>query len=145
MLLRCPVLWLSTTPLLPTPRSFFALVLLPAVRDDIRANKRLNYHLYQALKKSLYKPAAFFKGVLIPLCEVRWHIVHCATLAGIASLRLAHPPRFYDRVTYHVVSCRVSVVRVSACVTCPSRSCASLSSSRCVLWVCHASRRRPFG
>ncbi len=31
---------------------------------------KLNLHLYEALKKSLYKPAAFFKGVLFPLCEV---------------------------------------------------------------------------
>mmetsp|Transcript_30799 Transcript_30799/g.38008 ORF Transcript_30799/g.38008 Transcript_30799/m.38008 type:complete len:427 (-) Transcript_30799:58-1338(-) len=48
---------------------YYSLVLLPAVREDIRYNKRLNYHLYLSLKKALYKPAAFFKGVLIPLCE----------------------------------------------------------------------------
>lgn len=50
---------------------FFNLVLLPAVQDDIRDNKKLNFHLYLALKKSLYKPASFFKGVLLPLCESR--------------------------------------------------------------------------
>ena len=33
-------------------------------------DRKLNYHLYQALKKALYKPAAFFKGILLPLCEV---------------------------------------------------------------------------
>ncbi len=33
------------------------------------------------------------------LCHTRGH--------RIASLRIAHPPRFYDRVAYHVVSCRV--------------------------------------
>lgn len=49
---------------------FYRLVLLPRVRDDIRKNKRLHFALYQSLKKSLYKPAAFFKGVLFPLCEV---------------------------------------------------------------------------
>mmetsp|Transcript_3348 Transcript_3348/g.5657 ORF Transcript_3348/g.5657 Transcript_3348/m.5657 type:complete len:434 (+) Transcript_3348:276-1577(+) len=48
---------------------FYALVLLPAVRDDIIGNKKLNYHLYMALKKSLYRPGAFFKGILLPLCE----------------------------------------------------------------------------
>ncbi len=48
---------------------FFNLVLLPRVRDDIAEYKRLNYHLYSALKKSLYKPAGFFKGILLPLCE----------------------------------------------------------------------------
>ena len=48
---------------------FFNLILLPRVRDDITEYKRLNYHLYSALKKALYKPAAFFKGILLPLCE----------------------------------------------------------------------------
>lgn len=48
---------------------FYNLVLLPRVRDDISEYKRLNFHLYMALKKSLYKPAAFFKGILLPICE----------------------------------------------------------------------------
>lgn len=48
---------------------FFNLVLYPRVRDDITEYKRLNYHLYMALKKALFKPAAFFKGILLPLCE----------------------------------------------------------------------------
>lgn len=48
---------------------FFNLVLLPRVRDDIEYYKRLNFHLFMALKKALYKPAAFFKGLILPLCE----------------------------------------------------------------------------
>ena len=48
---------------------FYNLVLLPRVRDDITEYKRLNFHLYMALKKALFKPAAFFKGILIPLCQ----------------------------------------------------------------------------
>jgi essential nuclear protein 1 len=48
---------------------YFNLVLLPRVRDDIAEYKKLNFHLYMSLKKALFKPAAFFKGVLIPLCE----------------------------------------------------------------------------
>ena len=50
-------------------QTFYNLVLLPRIRDDIAEYKRLNYHLYQALKKSLFKPAAFFKGFLLPLLE----------------------------------------------------------------------------
>ena len=46
------------------------MILLDKVRDDISENKKLNYHLYMALKKSLYKPGAFFKGFLFPLCQV---------------------------------------------------------------------------
>jgi essential nuclear protein 1 len=49
---------------------FFSLILFDRVRDDIAATKKLNYHLYMALKKGLYKPAAFFKGFLFPLCEL---------------------------------------------------------------------------
>lgn len=54
--------------------SFYRLVLLPRVREDIKKNRRLHFALYQTLKKSLYKPAAFFKGILFPLCEVQNHV-----------------------------------------------------------------------
>ncbi|BES94305.1 Bystin [Nesidiocoris tenuis] len=48
---------------------FFNLVLYPRIRDDIAEYKRLNFHLYQALRKALFKPGAFMKGILLPLCE----------------------------------------------------------------------------
>ncbi len=65
---------------------FFNLILLPRVRDDITEYKRLNYHLYAALKKALYKPAAFFKGILLPLCDsgscsLREALIICSVLA----------------------------------------------------------------
>lgn len=41
---------------------FFNLILLPRIRDEIAEYKRLNVHLYQALKKALFKPGAFYKG-----------------------------------------------------------------------------------
>ena len=37
------------------------------------SSRKLNYHYYQSLKKAMYKPAAFFKGILLPLCEVALH------------------------------------------------------------------------
>ncbi len=40
---------------------FLALVLLPHVRDDIQSHRRLHFALFQAMKKSTYKPDAFFK------------------------------------------------------------------------------------
>jgi len=49
---------------------FLGVVLLDAIREDIRANKKLNVHYYQALKKSMYKPGAFFKGIIFPLLDV---------------------------------------------------------------------------
>ncbi|KAL9247097.1 hypothetical protein vseg_020564 [Gypsophila vaccaria] len=59
---------------------FYMLVLLPRVREDIRKHKRLHFELYQALKKSLYKPAAFNKGILFPLfksgnCNLREAVI----------------------------------------------------------------------
>lgn len=59
---------------------FFNLVLLPRVRDDIAEYKRLNFHLYQALRKALFKPGAFMKGFLLPLCEVKSHLEIIETL-----------------------------------------------------------------
>jgi len=50
---------------------FYNLVLLPAVQRDIKQHGKLNFHLYLALKRALYKPSAFFKGLLLPLCETR--------------------------------------------------------------------------
>jgi len=51
-------------------RVFLEGVVLPNVREDIKENSgKLNVHLYNALKKGLYKPAAFFKGILFPLCK----------------------------------------------------------------------------
>jgi essential nuclear protein 1 len=49
---------------------FLNLFLLERVRDEIQSTRKLSYQLYMALKKSLYKPAAFFRGVLLPLCNV---------------------------------------------------------------------------
>lgn len=52
-------------------RVFMEGVLLGKCRDNMHDNQgKLNVHLYEALKKALYKPAAFFKGILFPLCEV---------------------------------------------------------------------------
>jgi len=53
----------------PMAQRFFNQILLPRVRDDIDCYQRLNFHLYQAIRKALFKPGAFFKGFLLPLCE----------------------------------------------------------------------------
>jgi len=52
-----------------TAQQFLQSVLLDRVREDIYENKKLNIHLYNALKKSMYKPAAFFKGILFPMLQ----------------------------------------------------------------------------
>lgn len=51
---------------------FYKEILLSKVREEIGGEgNRLSVQTYMALKKSIYKPAAFFKGILFPLCEVR--------------------------------------------------------------------------
>lgn len=48
---------------------FYNIILLPRVRSNIADHGTLNYHLYQSLIKTIYKPAAFFKGILLPLAD----------------------------------------------------------------------------
>lgn len=47
---------------------FYESVLLPHVRTNIAEQKKLNVYLYDALKKAIYKPSAFYKGIILPLC-----------------------------------------------------------------------------
>ena len=49
----------------PMAQRFFNQILLPRIRDDIEYYNRLNFHLYQAIRKALFKPGAFFKGKFI--------------------------------------------------------------------------------
>jgi len=48
---------------------FYSLVLLPKARKDIKENRKLHFALFQALLKATYKPSAFYKGILLPLCR----------------------------------------------------------------------------
>ncbi|KAL2816759.1 Bystin-domain-containing protein [Aspergillus granulosus] len=48
-------------------QEFISTVLLERVREEIFEKKKLNVHTYNAMKKALYKPACFFKGLLFPL------------------------------------------------------------------------------
>jgi len=92
-------------------------VVLPNVRDDMREHHgKLNVHLYDALKKGLYKPAAWFKGILFPLCKggctlkeasivgsvlsrVHVPVLHsAAALLRLASLNYSGPNSLFIRV-----------------------------------------------
>lgn len=66
-------------------RVYMEGVLLERVRDDIRDNAKLSVQLYEALKKSLYKPAAFFKGILFPLCESACSLKEAAIVGSVLS------------------------------------------------------------
>ncbi|KAJ1942879.1 snoRNA-binding rRNA-processing protein [Kickxella alabastrina] len=72
-------------------QKFLSLVVLDRVRDDITDNKKLNYHLYMTLKKALYKPAAFFKGILFPLCENGTCTLREAVIIGSVLVKVSVP------------------------------------------------------
>ena len=70
-------LFISSKP--GVAQEFISSVLLDRVRDEIRETKRLHVHTYNSLRKALYKPACFFKGLLFPLVS-----------SGTCTLREAH-------------------------------------------------------
>ena len=78
---------------------FYNLVLLDAVRADIHAEHKLNYHYYVALKKSVYKPAAFFKGILLPLCRDNCTLREAAIVASV--LQRVSIPVHHSAVAIH--------------------------------------------
>jgi essential nuclear protein 1 len=68
-----------------TAQFFLSEILLDRVREDIYENKKLNVHLYAALKKALYKPAAFFKGILFPLLQTSCTLREAAIVSSVIS------------------------------------------------------------
>ena len=72
---------------------FLNLVLLPCVEHNIEQYGKLNYHYYQALLKAAFKPAAFYRGLLLPLCAtgctLRKATIFASVLAKV-SIPLLH-------------------------------------------------------
>jgi essential nuclear protein 1 len=62
---------------------FYNLILLDCIRNDIHVQKKLNFHYYMALKKSIYKPQSFFKGILLPLCIENCTLREAAIVASV--------------------------------------------------------------
>lgn len=71
---------------------FFNIVLLPCIRDAISQSKKLHFALYMSLKKALYRPAAFFKGFLLPLCECGDCTLKEAVIVGSVIAKVSIPP-----------------------------------------------------
>jgi len=71
---------------------FLNVVLLPAVRANIGKYKKLNCHLYMAVKKSIFKQGAFFRGFLLPLaqedCTAREAVIIGSILEKMSFLNL---------------------------------------------------------
>ena len=66
-------------------------VLLERVREEIHETKKLNVHLFNALKKGLYKPAAWFKGFLFPLVETGTCTLREAQIISAVLVRVSVP------------------------------------------------------
>ncbi|EED14206.1 rRNA processing protein Bystin, putative [Talaromyces stipitatus ATCC 10500] len=97
-------------------QQFINMVLLERVRDEIHETRKLNVHVYNALKKALYKPACFFKGLLFPLIA-----------SGICTLREAHiVSSVIARVSIPVLHSAAALLRL--CEIAAEQTSASLSS-----------------
>lgn len=97
-------------------QEFISIVLLDRVRDDIHETKKLNVHVYNALKKALYKPACFFKGLLFPLVS-----------GGTCTLREAHiVSSVITRVSIPVLHSAAALLRL--CDIASEQTASSLSS-----------------
>ena len=74
-------IFVSTKPYIT--QIFLRTVILERVREDIHENKRLNVHLFNALKKALYKPSAWFKGFLFPLVDSQCTLREAHIVSGV--------------------------------------------------------------
>lgn len=102
-------LFISSKP--HTAQQFLNSVLLPAVQDNIRETNKLNVHLYQALKKALYKPSAFFKGIVFPMliegCTQREATIVASVVAKV-SVPVLHSAAAIHRI------CEISAEQMSS-------------------------------
>lgn len=64
-------------------QQFLQGYLLPAVRLSIATNKKLDVHLFMAVKRSVYKPTAFFKGLILALLNDSPLVKECQILASV--------------------------------------------------------------
>ncbi|KAJ8590753.1 Bystin-domain-containing protein [Rhizopogon salebrosus TDB-379] len=64
---------------------FLSVVLLDAIREDIQSNKKLNVQYYECLKRALFKPAAFFKGIVFPMLESGCTLKEAAIIASVVA------------------------------------------------------------
>ncbi|KAF8076006.1 Bystin-domain-containing protein [Lyophyllum atratum] len=69
----------------PQAQLFLSVVLLDAIREDIQMNKKLNPQYYESLKRALYKPGAFFKGIIFPMLDQGSSLKEAAIVASVLS------------------------------------------------------------
>ncbi|KAJ5736639.1 uncharacterized protein N7483_001764 [Penicillium malachiteum] len=101
-------------------QEFINTVLLDRVREEIHETKKVNVHTYNAMRKALYKPACFFKGLLFPLVS-----------SGTCTLREAHiVSSVIARVSVPVLHSAAALLRM--CDLAAEQSMRSLESTGAV-------------
>ena len=93
---------------------FLNSIILDRVRDDIHETKKLNVHLYKALKKALFKPAAFFKGFLFPLLESGTCTLREAHIISSVLVRVSIPVLHSAAALYRLCDIAVQQMNLSA-------------------------------
>lgn len=83
---------------------FLEFVLLPKLRQDISTSKRVDVHLYAALKKAVYKPAALFKGLILPLCEAEDLTLKEATIIASVLAKVSIPVLHSAAALYRILT-----------------------------------------
>ena len=130
---------------------FLNLVLLNKVRDDIHEHKRLHFALFQAVKKAVFKPGAFYKGFVLPLlksgdCTLREAVIISSVLnrvsipvdhsAAVRSLHCAQP-RLHGAPLHSMRSDHspASVLRRAIAPQAHSRGYPTLPTPTCLLYT----------
>lgn len=76
--------------------------------------RKLNVHLFAALKKAVYKPQAFVKGILLPLCSSDTFSLNAAHVIRGAlnsvSLPVFHAATAMIKISHMPISSPISYV-----------------------------------
>ncbi|PAA60468.1 hypothetical protein BOX15_Mlig022562g3 [Macrostomum lignano] len=80
---------------------FFQGYLLPRCRDDIAEYRRLNFHLYSALRKALFRQREFFCGLLLPWARESISLPEATIIGGL--LRRVSIPVKYAAPALHML------------------------------------------
>ncbi|KAG9317136.1 Bystin-domain-containing protein [Chiua virens] len=83
----------------PQAQLFLSVVLLDAIREDIQSNTKLNVQYYEALKRALYKPGAFFKGIVFPMLEGGCTLKEAAIIASVVAKKKVPCPSLSCGIT----------------------------------------------
>lgn len=71
---------------------YYSAILLPLFHEAMEQNKKLHPSLYMAVRKALFKPVAFYKGFLLPLCVEGECTLREALVAGSILQKVHLPP-----------------------------------------------------